>query len=756
MTYNNLQPAFSGGEFSPHLQHRVDIQKYGVGLKTAKNFTIHPYGGASNRPGTKFVAETKYSNKRSRLVQFIFSNEQAYVLEFGDQYVRFFRDNGQVLSGFVPYEVSTPYLEADILDLHFAQSNDVLYIVHPDYAPRTLTRFGDTSWTLATLTLNNGPFRGINTNASHTLDAYNSAGNDRLFSNIALFNAGHVGALFKLIHQVPVKILKEVIKTGTGTNGNYIPCGGTFRFSCSAAAAWTGTLYIIQSFDNGSTWHDFRAFTSPADVSGVVDEFCILGFRWEGVTNANWDLVAESFEKIGIVKVSSYISSTEVGITIIDPPGNWFNSGSPAVSTPVTEWYEGAFSSYRGYPSLVWFYQDRLSFAASPVDLQTLWHSQTGIYNDFGTSDPLVDTDAISINLPARTQNKILNVVPLSKMLVNTGANEWIVGPGNSGVFTPTSIETNIQGYRGSYKTIPIIIGNRLVFIQSVGSVVRDYAYDFNVDSYVSTDMTLFSSHLFKGYSIEEIAYQQEPDSVIWAIRDDGVLLSCTYLKEQEVLAWTPHETDGDFESVCTIPETTYDQPWFIVKRGNKRFVEYLVDRNANITTEDQFFVDCGISYSGAPADIISGLTHLEGKTVAILGDGYVFPQQVVTGGQITLSIEVSKAHVGLPYVADFETLDIELQQNDGTLMVKKVKVPEVFVRVLNSRGGYFGSDSSNLYEFINRVTEALDNPIDLYTGILEETVDSNYQYGGRIFIRQSHPLPMTILTVIPSISIGG
>ena len=878
----SIQPTFAGGELSPSLYSRVDLQKYTSGLKTARNIIIHPHGGASNRPGTRVVAETKNSGA-CRVVPFEYSTEQSYIIEFGHEYCRFYKDDGQIQSGVsleTPYEISTPYQVEDLSDLKFTQSADVLYIVHPSYAPRTLTRADHDDWTLALFAFKNGPFMLSNTGAITLAISVVTGSGKTLTASAPFFNAGHVGALFRLDHNISGQSV--ITNFNADGSGSSIKCKGTWRIITHGT--WNGTLKIEKSLDGGSTWTELRCFTSfnnfNANTYGEDEEYCLIratmssyvgsaGSAYNAATGYvidDWctessvhyrciavetggactgkapatspgywqaktcrcELSSDPFTQKGIVQITAVGGTTSATATVITECG---------ATTATVDWAEGSWSEYRGYPSAVIFYQDRLVFAGSYYEPQSIWLSMTGDYEDFGRSDPLEDSDGISINLPSRKMNGIRSMIGLGDILAFTASSEWSVGPSTSGVVTPTSIETKVQGCRGSNAVTPMVIGNRVVYIQPMGSVVADFAYDLNSSGYVSSDLGIMANHLFNLHEIVDMAYQQEPDSVVWLVREDGVLLSLTYLKEQEVLAWSHHDTDGLYESIACIPGDGFEEIWLVVNRDGTRFIERMVQRLPTLDPKDQFFVDCGLSYdepktitgatkgnpvqittyeehgfsnndlvdiqhvvgmteinelrfkvgnrttytfelmdattgaainglayttyiSGGQArkaqSIIEDLEHLEGRTVAILADGSVLPQQEVVDGAITITPAAAIVHVGLPYTSDIETLNIELQMQDGTIQGRKLKVVSAIFRFLNSRGGWVGPDSTSLDEIAQRMEEALDDPIELFSGDITEVMAADYDSGGRVFFRQVDPLPFTLLAVIPKVVAGG
>jgi hypothetical protein len=789
----------------------------------------------------------KYSNRKTRIVSFEFSVEQAYAIEFGHLYCRFHLDGGTMLTGSIPYEVATPYTEEQLEDLKFTQSADILYIVHPDHQPRMLSRYSDSppDWRLDLFSFEGGPFMTSNIEPTKTLAVSGGSlikgSTVTLSSNFDLFQSEHVGSLFRLRHQISGQAMSQALSFNAVSGGN-IKCGGTWRVITHGN--WGGKLSLEKSIDNGLTWTLLRHFssnwnagTSEGDFNvntfGTDEGVFLLRVRMEGHQGGtcNVDLSSDPFESTGVVKITARANLRSCTAKVMSEVGS---------TAAIFDWAEGSWSEARGYPSAIVFFEDRLCFGATSAEPQTIWMSKTGAYNDFGRSQPLEDTDGVTVNLPSRKMNGINNLVGLSEILALTSATEWQIGPSDQGAVTPTSIQSKLQGYRGCSTVDPVHVGNRVVYVQPMGAIIRDLGYDYQSSGYAGNDLSIFANHLFSGHTITEMAYQQEPDSLIWCVRSDGKLLALTYVKEHDIAAWSWHDTQGQFESICTIPAQGYDELWMVVKRGSSRFVERMAHRVASTNAKHQFFVDCGISYdqpksitgiskaasavvtaaghgflpgdlvdlsdieaeaggmsalnglrflvgavttntfqllgsdSSLPVDttgylayssggvarkvvtVVAGLEHLNGKTVSILADGNVHPAQVVSSGQVTLNPGASIVHVGLAFESDFQTLNIELRLGDGTTQDRRVKIPEVTFRFLNSRGGWIGPDSDNLTEINQRTNEALGAPIELITGDYVETLNSGYERSSSVFFRQRDPLPVTILAVMPKVTLGG
>lgn len=653
------------------------------------------------------------------------------------------------------YEISTPYAEADLSELNYTQSADILYLTHPNYAPRQLERSGNTDWDLNLYDYTNGPFQIANTNNALTLAISNVAiGTGRTLTAVGFtFNSLHVGSLWKLRHYIEGQAVTAALASVTTTSS--INCGGTWRLITHGT--WTATIRIEKSTDGGSTWTMLREFSSAddfnantfgtEDMSDGAEPFKVrinMTARTSGTCNVN--LTSDPYFQDGICKITAVAVG---GATATADVKRTFGA-----TTATADWNEGSWSDYRGWPAVVEFHpEDRLMFANCTNEPQTYWMTQTANYINFWRNDPLVDSDAISSPLPSRKVNGVNGLVPLSEMIALTLSSEVSIRS-SSGPLTPTSAFNKIHGWEGSYGIKPVVIGNRAVYVQSTGSVVRDLGFDLYEDSFKGSDLTIFSNHLFSGYTITEIAYQQNPDRIVWCVRSDGKLLAMTYMREQEVVAWGWHDTnDGTdlFESACVIRGSGYDEVWVSVNRGGTRYIERMAQRMASSAPEDQFFVDCGTTYDSTPTVSVTGLTHLASKAVSVLADGVVVSGKTVSaGGVLTLDTAASVVQVGLAYKSDMETLDIEVDLADGTAQGRKTKPSRLVLRLLSARGLSLGPDDSTLY------AQGIGSASVLFSGDHPATVGGGYRSGGRIFLRQSDPLPVSITALIPEIAIGG
>lgn len=683
------QPSFTAGVLSPALWARVDLSKYGSGLKTAVNLFIHPHGGASNRAGLEFIREVKASANNARLIPFQFNTEQSYILEFGNLYFRVFRDGGVILSGAVPYEVVTPYAHADVEDLVFVQEADVMYIVHPLYPIRKLARLADDNWTLTTVTF------------APSIAAPVGVG------SVALVGAGGTTYSYK-VSAVAAESSEESLPSAvTSVNNDLTVAGNKNRITWSAVTG--AAIYLVYKLDNG---------------------------------------------------VYGYIGGTEALLFDDD------NIVSDTADTPQTA--RNPFVGAGNYPRCVTFVEQRLSFASTLNDPQAVWLSQSAAYENFGYSSPSKASDAVTFRIKARQVNEVRSMLALRGLMLLTSGAEWIVtGGSQSDSISPAAIKIDNQGYRGAARVQPIVVGNTVLFAQDRGGVVRDFSYEFAQDSFTGKDLTILARHLFENRNIKAWAYAQAPYSMAWVVLDDGSLVSLTYMKEHEVWAWTSHESGADavFEDVTVIAEGNEDVPYFVVRRtingSTKRYIERLHTR-VMATVEDAFFVDCGLTYEGVAADVISGLDHLEGQAVVALANGNVVRNLTVTSGSVTLPNEATKVHIGLAMEASLQTLDLDLGNVTGlgTVQGRQKSVAEVTLRVETTRGIFVGPrdgerDDTHLVEYKQRSTEAWNEAIQLYTGDIRITPMWDWSNGGNMWIKQYDPLPMTVLAIMPDIAIA-
>tara|TARA_R100000664_G_C2757720_1_gene146107 strand:- start:1628 stop:4363 length:2736 start_codon:yes stop_codon:yes gene_type:complete len=902
-----IQTNFTAGEVSPRLHSRVDVTKYANACKTLENMIVIPQGGASRRGGTKFIAEGKTNNKKVRLYPFEFSVTQAYVLEFGDQYIRFYKDQGQIQestkaisavtqanpcvvtanshgynngeevyisgvvgmtelngkhykvadkttntfelqnmlssdinsSGFTAYSsggtaarvytITSPYLEAELYELQFTQSADILYISHKNHEPRTLSRTGHTSWTLATYELLSGPMLSANTTTT-TL-------------------------------------------TPSATSGSGI----------------TITASAIAGINGGAGF-------AASDVGRIIR--------------------IKHSSDVGFAKVTGFTDTTHVTATSTTDFG---------ATTASSDWSLGYFYT-DNWPSCVAFYEQRLVWAGAPQYPQLMAFSVSGDYTNHlaGSSAD----DAMVYTIATDQVNAIQWMNPGPVLSVGTAGGEFIVSASSEDeALTPTNVRVVRHTTFGSGDISALRVSNVVLFIQRAKRKIREFVYKFESDTYVAPDLTLLSEHITKT-GIIQIDYQQEPDSILWCVLTDGTLLGMTYQRDQEVIAWHRHivggvsdtaGTQAQVESVAVIPGTAddgagIDEIYVAVKRyinsAERRHIERITPGlELTNSQEESFFVDSGLSLntpvtitaatsadpvvvtaashgfsdgdvvkirdvkgmtevnnrsfivaskatntfslvpnssplsasitaitkanpavvtatshglsnsdkiyisdvagmtqvnglvftvanktdntfqlsginssgygtyasggyirhaengtafttyvSGGTVRVqttsITGLDHLEGQSVSILGDGAVQPSKTVSSGAITLSTSASIVHVGLPYTSKLVTLNIEAGSQDGTAQSKTKRINELTVRLYRSLGMSAGPEGGTLDVVPFRdSSDAMDVATALFTGDKSLPYPKGYETSANIEIQQTDPLPQTVLALITKLN---
>ncbi len=840
---------FTGGELSPRLDGRNDLTKYSSGCSTLENLVVYPHGAAARRPGSSFVAEVADSDNKTRLIPFEFSTTQTYMLEFSNLKIRFYKDNGSILEGdktitgitqanpavvtsnshgysngdevvitavvgmtqvngkrFLVagvttntfqltdkdgtnvnstgytayssagtankvYEIATPYTTAQLFDIKFAQSADVMYITHPSHEVEKLSRTAHTTWTLTDVDFTNGPFMDANTTATTLTPA--SAG------------------------------------VGTGVD--------------ITASAITG-------------------------ING--------GVGWLAT-----DVGRQIFFNSGYATITARTSATVAVATIT----------TAFTNTDATAAFQlGSFSDTTGHPSCVTFFEQRLVFAGTTDQPQTIFFSKSGDYEnmDENIGGTVADDDAMVYTIASNQVNAIRFMTATRTLIIGTAGGEFTVsGGGTDSAVTPTNILIKKQSNHGSANVDALAVGNATLFLQRAKRKIRELAYNFDVDGYIAPDMTILAEHITEG-GLTQIAYQQEPNQIIYGVRGDGELVGFTYQREQQVTAWHRHifggrfgnatitvtdyaniangtrivltkvdgttttftsatssttgkfhtatsnnqtatnlktliDADSDFtatvssnvvtitetspsstgfltikslddatrlaktdegkavcESVSVIPtDDTEYQVWVIVKRTvngiTRRYVEYLNVFDFDETDNTTFnFLDSALSYSGSAVTTISGLDHLEGQAVGILADGATHPDKTVASGSITLDRSSKNVKVGLNYTSLLQTMRLDAGSQDGTSQGKTKRIYDITVRMFETIGVEVGPNLNDLERIPFRSSaDLMDEGIPPFSGDKQVEFRGNYETDGFIFVRQTQPLPFTILSLYPRLA---
>ena len=757
-----IQNNMNAGEVSPLLEGRVDLRPYVNGLKRCLNFVPLAQGPITRRPGTMYVAAPKYSNKACRLERFEYSTVQAYILEIGDLYMRFFRNEGRLESPpGTPVEIVTPYPEAEVFNVRGTQSADTLYLTHKSYAPRKLVRNSSTSWTLSTIVFQDGPYLPVNTTTT------------------SLQLSGTSGSVTVTASSI------------TGING-----GTGFQT--------TDICRLIRGKDqaNNWTWLTITARASTTSVTATISGANAVNpaVTITGATQANPCVITatNTLNNGDVVLITGVVGMTQLNgnyYTVQNRTGTTFelaginSTGYTAYVSGGTaqyvarNWRLGVWSDTTGWPAVSTFFGDRLYFGGSTNYPDRIDGSTVSDYENMAPSNAagtVADNNALSFTLNSNSVNAIYWLADNSQgLLVGTAAAEWLVSPSTLGeALTPTNVSAKLQTRYGSKFVAPILTGKTVLFLQRAGRKIREYLYNWEDNGFTAPDVSILSEHITVG-GVKQMAYQSEPQSVGYMVRNDGTLLSLTYEKAQEVYGWARHVLGGDpaqtifsrgaivnpdyskVESVACIPASagTSDETWVLVSRklggSTVRSIEYItpfyIDED---DVGERFFVDMGAIYSGAPATTVSGLSWFpNGTVVTVLADGATHPNCTVTGGAITLNRSASVVHVGLGYNSDLWTQRINAGAANGTAQGKIKRIHKLVARFFQTLGLQYGPEEGKLDRYTFRRTS--DPMGDAPPYLDDDTRDilwkGGYERTGRIYIRADQPLPMTLLALMPT-----
>lgn len=746
--------SFNAGEFSPLLDARVDVEKYGKACRQLENAVIETYGAARRRPGLRWVAQAKHADRKCRLIEFSFSTEVSFIIETGHEYMRFFKDRARVLSSGTPYELATPYQESELFQLQYAQINDVVYIVHPNHAVRKLSRVADTNWTLTEVAWSDPPLLDENL-GTVTLTPSGATGSITVTASAATFEATHVGAYFQISYlRTDISVRKAITSNGSSST---MRIAGGWRLRTSGT--WDGDVLVERSYNSGGTWEMVRQVQSSSDSNYDTTGIEPLDALYR-VTVANWVsgsstpraiLELESAWGRGYVKITAFTSSTVVTATVQAAEGLY---GTAATRY----WAEGAWSPKRGHPTAVTLFEQRLCFAGTTHQPATVWGSAVDDYESFliGTTD----TDAVIYTLAARERNAIVWLVAQEALLIGTTAGEWSMYGTNDSTLTASNVTVRLHSNNGSANIPGRLINDVVLFTQREGLKVREMAYTYEKEGYVAPDLTILSEHITNG-GITQLAYQRNTQRILWAVVGNGELIGMTYERDQDVVGWHRHTTTGTFESVACIYGVGRDEVWTVVKRQREvagvlttfRYVER-IDPGDWSAQEDAFYVDSGVTYDSTATSSITGLDHLEGLTVSILGDGAAQPDREVVSGAITLDVACSVVQVGLPYVTTIEPM--RLDTDSGVSMAQVKRIHAVALRLNKSLGLTYGNGVTFRQLNFRRSIDLMDQAPPLFTGEKEIEFDGDYDTDSRLVIKQTQPLPLCLLAIVVKYAITG
>lgn len=795
---------------------------------------------------------------------FLVANVAASTFELTDQFTGLPLNStsfGTYISGGssgVIFEIVTPYAEADLALIKYAQSGDVMTLVHPSYDIRELQRFDHDNWVLVKQTFlpaQAGPTNvaGVqNGAAGSTVYKYKITAASKEGEEESL--AGPRAASFSVTGVTQANPAVVTTSAAHGyANGDEVLVTGIVGMTelngrVFIARGVTGTTFQLE--DEDSTEH--ATYASGGTVQLTHATISNGNATLTAANNINLTWVAAA----GAVRYTVYKESQSLygklgeteGVAFVD---DGTKTADFSISPPKPR---NPFMGPNKRPAAIGLYEQRRVAGGSNSKPDTSFFSQTGGRNNMSVSSPVQATDAITAQLTAQEKNRIEHYISLNDLLVLTSGQEWLVNSGDNVGFAPDTIRQKPQSQWGAGSQRPVIVGSTVLFVENNGRVVRSLGFSLDIDGYTGNDMSVLASHLFEHEGIASTAYARGPSPLYAALREDGLVAVLTFKQEQQVIAWALWDTPGgEDESVAGLQPSALEKDetlYFIVRRkrngADVRYIEKLHSRIFR-DVEDAFFVDSGVTRddpkeienvtAANPAVVtviahgfangteidISGITwastedafgnevqpdqlnsrryrvasattdtfqledvetgtivdgsgfaafvddgivratfstvpflwHLEGKTVVALADGNVVKNLVVANGQVILPRNTSRAHVGLAYTSDVETLNLEPIGSSGTLQGRRLHVPYVTVRFNRSRGLWIGPNKNDLDEMQQREFEKYGQPTQLLTGDKTIVIPPTWDSNGRLFMRQRDPLPMEILGVIPRVEVS-
>lgn len=786
-----VQTSFNAGELSPDLAGHIDIDRYTNGAKTMLNVVPQVSGGAKRRPGTRIIALAKSGTLTTRLIPFVFNKAQAYQLELGDGYVRFYTASGQLVVGGVPLEIATPYPYTEVFNVEYTQGADTMFMANGTFPMKRLVRLSSSAWALGDAPFDPSPIDeiGVRPQAnlslpailvgqSSTAESFGSFLPSDVGRNIVAdsgvaqitayadashvtytvtssFNVGaYAGNLWKMDQSPRVAI----------TPSNSTPVDGGISLTADgppirvASVSLTGTTMtlatndphglvvgnpiILSGFESAGLDGLYTVATVP-DASHITFPFNgsllaggTLGNLYAyGIGNA-WRIGdVGNYVSIngGLVEITQFVNSSKVFGRIV-------KELTATITAPADSWALKSFvwNAVDGYPRAVSRFQQRLYAAGSANYPETIWASGTGLYFDFtpGTDDG----DSFSYAADSDQINEAVHLASSKILVLLTQGEEFSISGGSSSAVTPTNIDINSQSVFGSAQARPVRVANELIYAQRAGKKIRCMAYDFNTDSFRSQNLTRLADHI-TGPGIIDMAFQAEPNPVVWMVRSDGVLVSLTYDRDDNVCGFARHTTDGLYKSVCVIPGADADVVQVVVQRTiDLETIQYVEQFDETVMTDAAIV---GTNVSGSA--VWTGLDLLEGKLCDVKADGIFMGQFTVTDGQITLPRLAYAIEVGLHYDSEIVTLTPNAGAGITTSQGNPAMTANAVIRMYQSINCLVDDQRIAFQEFGPDVLDKAPVP---FTGDQEISCDG-WNELSEISIKQDQPYAWYVLALI-------
>lgn len=679
----NTNFSFSKGELDPDITGRVDTSLYKIAVKLLRNWIVQRFGTVQNRPGTQYLGRVKTSSSGAvRLIPFIFSQTVAFVLEFGNLYIRFYKNGSQVTeaaknitainlgTGFITsnahgfsngdevvlasiggtiqlngrnvlvanktantfqvsdldgtlisltsyttytsggtasrvYSLTTTYASADLFALNYAQSANVLTVVHPSYTPFDITRISDANWTITATAfapaqlgvggvsatagaVGTNSYRYRITAISPTTgeESYPDQGGSATpsfetqitINNITQANPAVVTTATPHGYTIGDEIWITNVTGMTQVNNLRFNVGtvtGATTFQLAGVDSSAYSAYVNLGFTSRTYARvDAAAVgTSAAPVTVVFFnslDTTVKLYRIYKELGGSYGLVG-TYSASGVGGIAQSFTFKDIGL---DPD---LNQPPPS--------YVTLFASANNYPSQICYYQQRRCFANTNNAVATFWGSQAGLYNNFTFHFPPQSGDSVTFTIVGNNEvNPITGMLDCRRLVMFTSAGEWqAVGDASGFLSASNSPGVRQTSTYGSNGVRPLLVNAETLFMQAQSNLVRNLAYAFTTDNYEGKELSISAGHMIQGYTLTDWGFQKNRNQIVWMVRSDGTLLSMTYVKEQEVNGWAHHDfigsctptagtfpivtSAGSVESVCCIPEGNETSVYLSIKR---------------------------------------------------------------------------------------------------------------------------------------------------------------------------------------------
>lgn len=834
MTRSNVvKESYNAGELSPNMYGRTDFDDYKQGLEIAENVFALAEGPITRRAGSRYVAAAGNSaSGASRLKRFEFSTSDAYMIELYASAMRFFRIQGQIVSNDITASITNGTFDSDISGwtdsstgtgsiAHNSTNNSM------DLTENSGNGIAEQQVTNALATEHVIKFRvrgvaGIGAEradkrAGLELQIGTSTGGSEI-SSWQMYGVGYhcvaftataadffiqfrnsiTGTTFELDDVSIIDDAAVSVDTPYAESELFDVDGPQ---SADVLYLYHGShpTYRLSRFGHTSwsmeevAWRDgpyLDMNTSSTTLTPGATTGTSVTVTASSVTGINDDTGFQSTDVGRLVRIDNPASGIDWGYGVIIAVTNTTTVTvyvlRDFLSTNAdTRWRLGAWSATDGYPVAGGFYEQRLWSGGSGASVQRADGSQTADFENMAPDsanssdewdDTVEDDDAISHVLAAGDVNAILWIsAGQDTMVIGTQGGEWV--PSSQGaVLTPTDKTFRRQTAHGSKSGVqPLRIGHATIFLQRAARKLREFVF-VDQEGYRAPNLTRVAEHITRG-GIKQLAYAEEPDSLIYATRNDGQLVCMTYRRDEDVVAYTRFILGGNFggndpvvESCDTIPgkdgagqvesSEDRDEVWLVVKRtidgGTVRYVEFLErQQDDDDDDDDQYYSDSLITYDSTATDTITGLDHLEGETVKVLADGAVHPDKTVASGQITLDRTYSTVQAGLGYTHRIKDLKVLAGTRAGTAVTLVKQIFTVGFVLLRTGVVRFGNSFTNQKAIdFREVGDAMDTNVPLFSGERTEDFDSGWVTDDRLYISQDDPVAFTMAACVYSIDV--